>query len=71
MNNYFLAKDNPSFIIEQYPTLESFENYLLDLSIVQLKYKLIDFEGFDLYNHRDIIQKVLTEKINCIITRID
>lgn len=71
MNNYFLAKDNPKSIIEQYPTLEEFENYLSNLPIVQLKYKLIDFEGDELYSHCAIIQKVLTEKINCIVTRID
>lgn len=71
MRTYFLAKENPHHIIEFYPTFDTFAFYLFTLSIVDLKHKLVDFEDAELYEHCAIIQKVLTEKINCIVTRND
>jgi len=71
MRTYFLAKENPYNIRQQFTTIDAFKKHLFTLSILEIRHLLVNFEDAEFYEDCVIIQSVLTEKINCIVTRND
>ena len=68
MRTYFLAKDNPYNIRQQFTTIDAFKHHLYTLSLLEIRHLLLNFEDAEFYEDCVIIQKVLTEKLNQITT---